>query len=139
MADHPFVEALLTGWGMLWKPLWALIFGYLISAGIQVLVSRQQMARVLGQRDLKKIGLASFFGFISSSCSFAALSASKSVLIKGAHPVNSIAFLIAYPYCAAISSRDDTFQNRLHVLAERRFLDSGPGAYLSPSEIAACG
>ncbi|HSF24192.1 MAG TPA: permease [Blastocatellia bacterium] len=60
--------------------MWALIFGYLISAGIQVLVTRKQMAKVLGERGPKQAGLASFFGFISSSCSFAALAASRSVL-----------------------------------------------------------
>jgi len=71
------VQAILTGAGMLWKALWALIFGYLISAGIQVLVSREQMARVLGERGPKPAALAGFFGFISSSCSFAALAASR--------------------------------------------------------------
>ena len=80
---------------MLWKALWALIFGYIISAGVQVLVTREQMAKVLGERSLKEAGVAGFFGFISSSCSFAALAASRSVLVKGAHPMNSIAFLIA--------------------------------------------
>jgi uncharacterized membrane protein YraQ (UPF0718 family) len=39
--------------------------------------------------------MAGFSGFISSSCSFAALAASRSVLTKGAHPMNAIAFLIA--------------------------------------------
>src|SRR3546814_9825546 len=74
------LDALLTGAGMLWKALWALIFGYIISAGIQVLVTREQMANVLGERGPTKAGLASFFGFVSSSCSFAALAASRSVL-----------------------------------------------------------
>src|SRR3546814_755651 len=89
------LDALLTGAGMLWKALWALIFGYIISAGIQVLVTREQMANVLGERGPTKAGLASFFGFVSSSCSFAALAASRSVLVKGAHPVNALSFLIA--------------------------------------------
>jgi len=89
------LEALRTGAGMLWKALWALVFGYLISAGIQVLVTREQMARLLGHRGAREAGLAGLFGFISSSCSFAALAASRSVLAKGAHPVNAIAFLIA--------------------------------------------
>ncbi len=31
--DH-IADAILTGAGMLWKALWALIFGYMISAGI---------------------------------------------------------------------------------------------------------
>lgn len=80
---------------MLWQALWALIFGYIVSAGIQVLVRREQMAHALGERSARKIGLAGFFGFISSSCSFAALAASRTIFAKGAHPANAIAFLIA--------------------------------------------
>ena len=89
------IEAFTTGARMLWKALWALIFGYIISAGIQIFVTRNQMARVLGDRGARKAGIAGFFGFVSSSCSFAALAASRSILVKGAHPVNSIAFLIS--------------------------------------------
>ncbi|MXP65295.1 transporter, partial [Roseomonas sp. M0104] len=55
------VDALLTGAGMLWKALWALIFGYVISAGIQVTVSREQMARALGDRGVRQAALASLF------------------------------------------------------------------------------
>lgn len=80
---------------MLWKALWALIFGYIVSAGIQIFVTRDQIANVLGDRSAKQAGVAGFFGFVSSSCSFAALAASRSILVKGAHPVNSIAFLIS--------------------------------------------
>ena len=89
------LDALRTGAGMLWKALWALIFGYLISAGIQVIVTREQMARTLGRRGLRQAALGGFFGFVSSSCSFAALAASRSVLVKGAHAANAVAFLIA--------------------------------------------
>ena len=88
-------EALQTGGGMLWKALWALIFGYIISAGIQVLITEKQMADTLGDEGVKEAGLSSFFGFISSSCSFAALAASRSIWVKGANPVNAIAFLIS--------------------------------------------
>jgi uncharacterized membrane protein YraQ (UPF0718 family) len=88
-------EALLMGAGMLWKAFWALVFGYLVSAAIQVFVTRSQMASVLGERGVKPAALAGFFGFVSSSCSFAALAASRSVLVKGAHPTNALAFLIA--------------------------------------------
>jgi hypothetical protein len=88
-------QALYMAAGMLWKALWALIFGYVISAGIQAVVTRSQMARTLGRRGPREGGLATLFGFISSSCSFAALAASRSVWVKGAHPLNAIAFLIA--------------------------------------------
>ena len=91
----PIVEALYTSAGMLWKALWALSFGYMISAAIQVLVTREQMGRALGDRGLKQGALAGVFGFVSSSCSFAALAASRSIFVKGAHPSNGIAFLIA--------------------------------------------
>ena len=53
------------------------------------------MARTIGERGTQEGALAGFFGFVSSSCSFAALAASRAVLVKGAHPVNAIAFLIA--------------------------------------------
>ena len=89
------LDALYTSAGMLWKALWALIFGYLISGAIQVLITREQMAKALGERGVREAGLAGFFGFISSACSFAALAASRAVLVKGAHPVNAVAFLIA--------------------------------------------
>lgn len=89
------LEALYTGAGMLWKALWALIFGYTISGAIQVLVTREQMARVLGERGARQGVLAGFFGFVSSSCSFAALAASRAVMVKGAHPANALAFLVA--------------------------------------------
>ena len=64
-------------------------FGYIISAAIQVLITRRQMGRAPGERGAKQASLAGFFGFISSSCSFAALAASRSVLVKGAHPTNA--------------------------------------------------
>lgn len=89
------LQALQTGGGMLWKALWALIFGYIISAGIQVLVTQKQMADTLGDKGVKESALASVFGFISSSCSFAALAASRSIWTKGANPVSALAFLIS--------------------------------------------
>ena len=88
-------DAFYTGAGMLWKAFWGLVFGYVISSAIQVLVTKEQMAKALGDRGVKQTALAGFFGFISSSCSFAALAASRSILVKGAHPVNALAFLIA--------------------------------------------
>ena len=88
-------QAFYTGAGMLWKALWALIFGYIISSGIQVLITREQMAKTLGGRGFKQASLAGTFGFISSSCSFAALAASRSIWVKGASPINAMAFLVA--------------------------------------------
>lgn len=89
------LEALKTTGTPIWYTLWAFILGYLVSAGIQVLVTREQMARVLGERGAKQAAISAFFGFISSSCSFASLAATRSVLTKGAHPANAVSFMIA--------------------------------------------
>ena len=66
------IDAVMTGAGMLWKALWGLVFGYVISAGIQVLITKEEMARAIGDRGLRQASLSTFFGFVSSSCSFAA-------------------------------------------------------------------
>jgi uncharacterized membrane protein YraQ (UPF0718 family) len=89
------LEALKTTGLLIWYTLWAFIIGYLVSAGIQTLVTREQMANVLGDKGVKQAGLATFFGFVSSSCSFADLAATRSVLSKGAHAMNAMIFMVA--------------------------------------------
>lgn len=74
---------------------WAFGLGYLISSCIQVFVTKQRMKQTMGQAGPKSVALATFFGFISSSCSFAALATSKSLFKKGAGLVPSLAFLLA--------------------------------------------
>jgi len=75
--------------------LWAFVLGYFISSCIHVFVTRELMKQAMGQAGAKSVGLATFFGFISSSCSFAALATSKSLFKKGAGLVPSLAFLLA--------------------------------------------
>ena len=89
------VDSLLTGAGLFWKALWALAFGYAISAIIQVFVSRDKAVKYLGEGSPKQLGLAALLGFASSSCSFAALSATRSLFVKGASLVSSLAFMFA--------------------------------------------
>ncbi len=89
------LESLKTTGLLIWYTLWAFILGYILSAAIQTLVTREQMSNVLGEKGLKQMSLGGFFGFISSSCSFASLAATRSVMVKGAHPKNAISFLIA--------------------------------------------
>jgi uncharacterized membrane protein YraQ (UPF0718 family) len=89
------VEALQTTGTLIWYTLWAFILGYLLSAILQVLVTREQMSRVLGGYGAKQATLSTFFGFISSSCSFASLAATRTVYSKGAHHVNALSFMIA--------------------------------------------
>ena len=88
-------EAALTSIGFFWMALWAFALGYLISSLIQVLVTRARMQRTMGTSGPKSIALGTFFGFISSSCSFAALATTRSLFHKGAGLVPALAFMLA--------------------------------------------
>lgn len=78
-----------------WKAGWAFVLGYFISAAIQVFVPKQWLYKNMGKPTVKSVSLASLAGAISSSCSFAALSAAKSLVKKGAHFIVAIAFMFA--------------------------------------------
>ncbi|WP_318308560.1 permease [Flagellimonas crocea] len=88
-------EAAYTSLGFFWMALWAFALGYLISSMIQVFVTEKRMQNMMGDKGKKSVLLGTFFGFISSSCSFSALATSKSLFKKGASFVSSIAFLLA--------------------------------------------
>ncbi len=96
---HSFLQtwsrSAMTTLAFFWMALWAFCLGYLISSMIQVFVTRQRMKQAMGQAGAKSVGLGTFFGFISSSCSFAALSTSRSIFQKGAGLVPALAFLLA--------------------------------------------
>ena len=80
-------KAALTSAGFFWMAFWAFALGYIISSCIQVFVTRQRMKKSMGEAGPKSVALATFFGFISSSCSFAALATTKSLFKKGAGPI----------------------------------------------------
>lgn len=86
---------IVTAAGLFWRAFWALALGYAISASIQIFLSRGEAAKYLGEAKPKKVGLAMLLGFASSSCSFAALSATRSIWAKGAHLIAALAFMFA--------------------------------------------
>ena len=88
-------EAAYTTAGFFWMAIWAFALGYVISSCIQVFVTEEKMQKTMGKDESKGLLLGTFFGFISSSCSFAALASTKSLFKKGASFVSSIAFLLA--------------------------------------------
>lgn len=88
-------QAAKTSLGFFWMALWAFALGYIVSSMIQIFVSSSRMQKAMGKDNAKSILLGTFFGFISSSCSFSALATSKSLFQKGASFVSSIAFLLA--------------------------------------------
>jgi uncharacterized membrane protein YraQ (UPF0718 family) len=88
-------EAAWTSLGFFWMAFWAFCLGYWISSMIQVFVTEQRMQRAMGEAGVQSVALGTFFGFISSSCSFAALSTSRALFQKGAGLVAALAFLLA--------------------------------------------
>ncbi|MFI2743061.1 permease [Zhouia sp. PK063] len=88
-------EAAYTTTGFFWMALWAFVLGYIISSMIQIFVTEKRMQKTMGGAESKGVLLGTFFGFISSSCSFAALASTKSLFKKGASFISSIAFLLA--------------------------------------------
>lgn len=88
-------EAATTSLGFFWMALWAFVLGYIISSLIQVLVTRKRMQQAMGKDGPRSIALGTFFGFLSSSCSFSALSTTRAIFSKGAGLAPSLAFMLA--------------------------------------------
>lgn len=88
-------QAAQTSVGLFWMAFWAFGLGYLISAMIQVFVTKERMQKSMGETGPKSVALGTFFGFISSSCSFAALSTTRALFAKGAGLIPSLAFMLA--------------------------------------------
>jgi uncharacterized membrane protein YraQ (UPF0718 family) len=81
----------IMGWGI----LWALIFGFLISAVIQAVVSHKEMAKLLPDDRAGTIIKASALGAASSSCSYAAVAIARSMIRKDANFTAAMAFQFA--------------------------------------------
>ena len=88
-------ESVKTAIGFFWKSGWAFVLGYFVSGMIQAFVPKKELTKYMGEADLKSVSLSTFFGAISSSCSFAALAAARSLVKKGAHFVAAVAFMFS--------------------------------------------
>ena len=80
---------------MFWETLWPLILGFGLSGAVQTFVSRGAMQRRLGDRRPMTILLASGYGMVSSSCSYAASAMAKSLFAKGADYIAAMVFMFA--------------------------------------------
>jgi uncharacterized protein len=87
--------ALREGFFMFWETLWALVLGFGLSGAVQAFVSRAEMQRALGGHGPRHISRATFFGMISSSCSYAATAMAKSLFQKGADFTATLVFMFA--------------------------------------------
>jgi uncharacterized membrane protein YraQ (UPF0718 family)/YHS domain-containing protein len=88
-------DALRMAFFMFWDTLWPLIFGFGLSGAVQAFVSRAEMQRVVGDHRPRTLAIASGFGAISSSCSYAASAMAKSLFQKGADFTTAMVFMIA--------------------------------------------
>src|SRR4030081_2901022 len=88
-------EALAMAFYMFWEVLWPLALGFLISAVVQSVVSKQAVVRMLGRRDLRGVTFATLAGAASSSCSYAAVAVARGLFRKGADFGNAIIFEFA--------------------------------------------
>ncbi len=80
---------------MAWDTLWALILGFALSGAVQAFVSRDKMRASLGGHRPAAVTRASFFGAVSSSCSYAASALAKSLVVKGADFTSAMVFMFA--------------------------------------------
>ena len=88
-------EALMLAAGMAWQVGWSLVLGFTLSGVVQAIVSKARMQQVLGRDGVREIALATGFGAVSSSCSYASAAMSKTLFKKGAALIPSLAFLFS--------------------------------------------
>lgn len=88
-------RSLAEGFGMFWETLWALVLGFGLSGAVQAFASRARMQAALGDHRPPTVAKASFFGAISSSCSYASSALAKSLFARGADFTAAIIFMMA--------------------------------------------
>jgi uncharacterized protein len=92
---HIITQIFLEFFRMMWEIAWGLLFGFILSSIIRAFVPTETITSRLGKNAIGSIGLATFFGAISSSCSYAAASMSRTLVMKGATWSNAVAFMVS--------------------------------------------
>lgn len=80
---------------MIWDIYWGLALGFILSSLVRAFIPAEKISKKLGRDSIGALGLSTFFGGISSSCSYAAASMARTLLIKGATWSNAVAFMVA--------------------------------------------
>jgi uncharacterized membrane protein YraQ (UPF0718 family) len=92
---HELWRAISFTVGMTWEILWALVLGFLLSAIVQALVSKQQVERTLPDDSPRSLATATALGIASSSCSYASVALARALFRKGADFTAAIVFELA--------------------------------------------
>jgi uncharacterized membrane protein YraQ (UPF0718 family) len=80
---------------MVWDIYWGLALGFILSSLIRAFISTKSISARLGKDSVTALSLSTLFGAISSSCSYAAASMARALMIKGATWSNAVAFMVA--------------------------------------------
>ncbi|HUX85128.1 MAG TPA: permease [Chitinophagaceae bacterium] len=80
---------------MSWDIYWPLALGFMLSAWVRSFIPTSAISRRLGKSDIKGLSFAAIMGALSSSCSYAAASMGRTLIIKGSSWSNAVAFMIA--------------------------------------------
>jgi uncharacterized protein len=91
---HALAAGLLQAASFFWDSLFGLIFGFLVSAFVQVMLTPETMHRYLGP-GLKGLLYGAGFGIISSACSYGAAAAARGFYRNGADVRSVFSFLIS--------------------------------------------
>jgi uncharacterized membrane protein YraQ (UPF0718 family) len=91
---HALAAGIVQAAMFFWDSLFGLIFGFLVSAIVQVMLTPATMERYLGP-GLKGLLYGAGFGVISSSCSYGAAAAARGFYRSGADIRSVFAFLIS--------------------------------------------
>ncbi|MGS0693090.1 permease [Shewanella sp. 0m-4] len=89
------LHVLSTLSGMVWQIYWPLAFGLMLSSVLRNILPLDVVVKHLGRTNGTSLLLTTLLGMVSSSCSYAAASLSKTLLIKHATLPNAMAFLVA--------------------------------------------
>ncbi len=91
---HALIAGIAQAAAFFWDSLFGLIFGFLISAIVQVMLTPATMHRYLGP-GVKGLLYGAGFGVISSACSYGAAAAARGFYRNGADARSVFAFLIS--------------------------------------------
>jgi uncharacterized membrane protein YraQ (UPF0718 family) len=91
------IETANTAVTMAWITWWALVAGFAIASGVEAWLSTETVSELLEGNSLRELGYGTFFGFVSSSCSYSAVATAKNFFKQGA---SAAAALGAYMFAA---------------------------------------
>ncbi len=89
------MHALQMAFQMGWEIFWALVLGLGLSAIVQALVPKGHMSKLLPDSSPKSLAIACGLGAASSSCSYAAVALTRSIIRKGADFIAAMGFQLA--------------------------------------------